>query len=491
MFGWLMRTSGFVAAILIFTALGCAQTNPAGVPGDTAANLLSNGQTAYRQGHLNEARKLLEEAVRLAPRSANAHALLGLTLARQGYLNGALAQMGEASKLNPSNSDFAYNDALMLLRARRYSAAIPVLEKLSGASPDAADVRVNLARAYAATGNLAKLSACVQQLPASMFGDTALLQTLASVLAGAHANTAIEQLWLRAISYNPDEPLGYAVLAKLYIADGQPARALSALQRAPATARSPVYVYALGETQEALGQYSQARASFERLAQTMPANQAAWRRLIECDLRADQLQDASHDALLATRRFPYNSLFSYQTAVIDYLLGRNSAAIAALEPALQRKREAGVQAVLLMAVLQSATGQYAEAVRYFTRAQALAGSCNALAAYFYGATLLRMHRATQAAAQFQTALRCRPHFALAEYRLGLALSQAGKSRQALEALKSAARDNSNLAESYYAMAQIERKLGQAHAAKLDLAQFSARSEHVNLSDRTLIRGGAQ
>lgn len=491
MIRWAAPASGFLVAILIFAALGHAQTVPAAVPNETAASLLSNGEGAYREGRLNEARKLLEEAVRLAPGSANAHALLGLTLGRQGNLSGALTQMGQATALNPSNFDFAYDDALLLLRARRYSAAIPVLEKLSRESPGAADVRVNLAHAYAATGDLAKLSASMQQLPAPMLSDTELLQTLASVLTQAHASAAVEQLWLRAIKYNPNEPLGYAALAKLWIAERQPARALAALERAPAAARGPVYVYALGETQEALGQFPQARASFEQLTQTMPANPSAWRALIECDLKADRLEDAGRDALLATRRFPHDTAFKYQTAVINYVMGRDSAAIAALEPVLQTKSDADVRPVLLMAVLQSAAGHYEVATDYFKRAQGMGGSSKALTAYFYGATLLRLHRATQAAAEFETALRCRPHFALAEYRLGLALSQAGKPRQALEALEGAARDNSSLAEPYYAMAQIERKLGRADAAQRDLRQFSARREHVNHSDRALLGAGAQ
>lgn len=491
MIGWLVRALACVAAVVIFTAPGCAQTNLPAVPGETAANLLSSGEAAYREGRLNEAEKLLEEAVRLSPHSARVHALLGLTFARQGNLNDALAQMGLASALEPSNSDFAYDDALLLLRARRYSAAIPILEELSRESPGSAGVRVNLARAYAATADRARLSASVQSLPTMLLRDAGFLQTFASVLVGAHAGTAVEQLWLRAIKYNPDEPLGYAALAKFWIAEKQPGRALEALQRAPEAARGPVYTYALGETEEALGQYSQAQASFEQLVDAAPANQAAWSRLIECDLRANQLERASHDVVLANRRFPHATDFMYQTAVIDYLMGRNSAAIAALEPVVQNKREADPRAVLLMAVLQSATGHYAVATSYFKRAQARTGASNALTAYFYGATLLRLHRATEAANQFEIALRSRPRFALAEYRLGLALSQAGKPRQALGALRSAARDNHDLAEPYYAMAQIERKLGRTDAAQRDLAEFSARSEHVNHSDRALLRSGAQ
>lgn len=485
---WEARASGLLAALLIIVNLGIGQSYPAGDASQIAAGLLSKGLAAEQQGHLNEARGLLEQAVRLDPHSAKAHALLGLTLERQGDLDGALAQMRQARALDPANHDFAYDDALLLLQAHRCSTAIPVLEKLSRESPSSEDVRVNLARAYAATGNLAKLSAIVEQLPPPMLRDAELLQTLASVLARAHASAAVEQLWLRAIKYNPSGPLGYAALAKLWIAQRQPKRAMAALERAPAAARGrPVYVYVVGEAEEALGHYSQARARFEQLVEAAPDNQTAWIRLIECDLRADQLGLARHDAILANRRFPPATVFMYQMAVIDYLDGRNGAAIASLEPVVRRKNTASVRATLLMAVLESATGNYALATDYFKRAQAIGGASNALTAYFYGATLLRLHHPAQAARQFETALRSRPHFALAEYRLGLALSQTGKPLQALAALQDAARDDSNLAEPYYAMAQVERKLGQADAAERDLAEFSARREHANHSDRALFR----
>ncbi|MGH9397377.1 MAG: tetratricopeptide repeat protein [Terriglobia bacterium] len=495
---WIMLDRAKLLAILTALAITIAPSsgrtqNPAAESqyeaASSSASLLAQGEAAYQKGELEEARRLLENAIRFAPRSARAHALLGMTLARQEDLNGALLNLRQAYKIDPGNSDFAYDYALLLLQARRFAAAIPILERMHRQSPQSDDVLVNLARAYAATGNFGKLAATVHALPPHAFGDETLLKALASVLAGVKQSAAIEQLWQGAIRHNPGEPLPYAALAKFWIARGQAARALTLLDGAPVVTRGPVYFYALGETQRALGKYNQACGSFRQLVHMLPDNKKAWRQLVQSYLLANQLTEAKSAAEQANRKFPDIVEFQYQQAVVDYMLGRNAAAIEDLAPVLERESRGDPRPVLLMAVLQSANGNYDEATRYFARAAQLDHTCNALTSYFYGATLLRMHRPQDAAAQLQTAIRCQPHFALAQYRLGLALSQSGKPQEAVAALQQSIEIDSTLAEPYYALAQVQQRLGNTSAAQAALARFNSLHRHVNSSDHDLFRSG--
>ena len=491
------RVKPSVVFILAVMLIGCtpsragAQTpSSAGHTGASnhAASLTAKGQAAFQSGQLDEAKRLLQEAVHLAPRSARAHALMGLTLARQEDIEGALANLKQARQLEPGNADYAYDFAVLSVQARQFAAAVPVLEALHRQSPQSDDVLVNLARAYAGAAEFGKLSTLIGSLPGSAYRNESLLKTLATVLAAARQNRVIEQMWQAAIHHNHNRPLPYAALAELWTAQGQASRALNLLETTPTAARGPLYLYALGESQLALREYSEASESFREITRLMPGSEQAWLQLIRSYLSANQLARAETSAEDAARRFPGTDEFNYLQSVADYMLGRSAAAMEVLAPVIGKPAE-DPRPVLLMAVLLSQSGKYQEAMDYFRRAQKLATGCGALASYFYGATLLRAHRPQDAAAQLQAAVACRPHFALAEYRLGQALAQDGKPREALAVLQQAAQDDPTLAEPHYLIAQIRKRLGDAAGAQEALAKFNSLHQHASAADRDLFRSG--
>jgi protein O-GlcNAc transferase len=454
-----------------------------------AASLETQGAAAYESGQFEEAEPLLEESIRLHPGSARAHALLGLTLARRNDLTGALHNLQQAHEIEPANPDYAYDYAVLLLQTGRFSAAARILETLRASSSQSDDVLVNLARAYAGAEEFAKLSSLVSGLPPAAYGDELKLEALATVLAEAKQLTEVERLWQRAIAHDPGQPLPYAALAEFWTARAAADRALALLDAAPAPARTALYYYARGETLLALRNYSEACRSFREATRLSPDNVRAWQQLVRAYMLGDRLPEAEAAAEIATRAFPDVSEFQYQQAVIDYMLNRSAPAMKLLTDVLGKQTQQDPRPVLLMAVLESQSGNYEGAARYFDRVARLESGCNALASYFYGLTLLRMHRPQDAAVQLQTAVGCRPHFALAEYRLGQAFSEGGKLQDALVALQQATRDDPALAEPYYALAQLRRRLGDAAGAQAALAQFNSVHEHVQNSDRDLFRSG--
>ena len=461
------------------------------VPGSSEASLLAQGESEYRSGRLDLARHTLEEAVRLAPRSAQAHALLGLTMAGQKDFKEALANLRQAHDFDPENDDYAFDYCVLLLQDGRFATAIPVLESLHRKSPQSTDVLVNLARADAGAAQFRKLSALLSALPAVDYHDAALMKTLATVLAGAKQTSTLEKLWRSAINNDPTGPLAYAALAGIWTAQGKASQALALLDGAPAAARGPLYLYARGKTLLALRNYDEASQSFRQVILQMPQNIQAWHEMIWAEALANHLRKADAEAGDAAKRFPQVTEFRFQKAVVNYMLGRASAAVDALAPVLKKSDSKDPRPVLLMAVLESQTGNYESAVSYFARLPQLESGCDALASYFYGATLLRMRRPTDAATELQSAIRCRPHFALAEYRLGRALSDSGKTREALAALEQATHDDPPLAEPYYALAQLRRRLGDTAGAEAAMARFKNVRQHVGNSDRELLRNGLQ
>jgi tetratricopeptide (TPR) repeat protein len=468
--------------LLLHPIRACAQQAAAS---SDVNSLVVKADAAYRSGQLDTARQLLQEALRLNPHLARAHALLGLVLARQNAIQGALSNLGEAHEIEPDNPDYAYDYAVLLLQDQRFAAAAPILESLHHQSPQADDVLVNLARAYAGAHDSKKLSAISSALPSAAYGNGPLLKTLATIFASSGQTIAVERLWKAAINHDPESPLPYAALTQLWIAGGQARRAQALLASAPPAAHGQLYLYAQGETEMALRNYDKAISCFDKLTREAPNNEIAWQQLVRCNMLAGRLTEADEAAQLAVHQFPGAVEFEYQQAVINYMLGRTATAVKVLSPVLLEPEGNDQRILLLMAVLKSQLGNYQQATRYFERAEEFDHGCNALASYFYGTTLLRMRQTQPAQVQLRNAINCRPHFALAEYRLGQALSEGGKLQEALSAFEQATHDDPALAEPYYALAQVRRRLGDQAGAQADLRQFNALHKHITHSDRHL------
>lgn len=480
-----------LAVILLCVAItGARGQTPPQQPGIPSAesqvtSLLARGIAAYKAGQLEAAERNFEEALRKNPNLAEAHAYLGLTLARAGNLKGALAELHQACRLDSANSDYAYDYAVSLIEAADYRAAVPILQSLRNKSPESQDVFINLARAYAGAKQFSQLSHLASHLPQNC--DDNFLKTLTGILASAKQFNAIQQTWKMVIQSNPNRQLPYAALAELWTRQDKARQALAMLNRAPEPARGPVFWYAYGQTQLALHEYDAAAQTFERLANRLPANERAWAELIRAQMMGGHFAEADKRAEEAARQFPGVVEFQYQRAVADYLLGRNTEALDALQPVLKEHDVSDPRPILLAAVLESESGRYNEALRTFARLPYDPRSCNALGSYFYGATLLRAHRLSEAASELRAAIRCQPHFALAEYRLGLALAKMNQLKDASAAFKSAASDDPKLAEPYYALAQARRRMGDAAGARAALERFNHLHQHADASDRALLQ----
>lgn len=466
-----------------------AGSEPSQLPASASGSLLAKADAAYHAGRLDEARRWLEQIIQNDPRSARAHSLLGIVLARQNDAKGALQNLRQAHEIEPGNSDYAYNYAVLLLQTGQFREAVPILESLHQKAPRSDDILVNLARAYAQAGDTRKLSGIVGELGAGSYDNMSLLKTLATILAGAGAMSTAAELWQAAIRRDPNQPLPYAALAELWIGQGQSRQALALLDGTPAAARGPVYLYAYGDTQMALRDYRKAIPVFLDLTRRSPADQGPWEKLVKCDLLAGRLNKAEQAAAEAARRFPGAIEFQYQQAVADYMLGRSAEAIKTLAPLVDKAGQEDSRPALLMAVLESQNGDYEQASKYFARVEQMRAGCNALASYFYGATLLRMHQPGEAQVKLQAAIRCHPRFALAEFRLGEAFSQDGKLQQAVNALEQATRDDPALAEPYYALSQIRRRQGDEAGARQALARFNSLKKNGLSSEGSLLAGG--
>ncbi len=93
---------------------------------------------------------MLETAVRISPRRADAHNMLGLALATTGRFAEAMAQYRAALDLQPDLPSARFNLANALMKSGRLEEAIANYRKLQASEPDFATVRERLAQALTA-----------------------------------------------------------------------------------------------------------------------------------------------------------------------------------------------------------------------------------------------------------------------------------------------------------------------------------------------------
>jgi tetratricopeptide (TPR) repeat protein len=107
---------------------------------------------AHRLGRSAEAKSWAEETLRLDPRSAKAHDVLGLVLVETGEVEAGLAHHREAVRLEPESADSRNNLAFALTRAGRLPEALAACDEALRLRPDFAEAHNNRGIALARSG---------------------------------------------------------------------------------------------------------------------------------------------------------------------------------------------------------------------------------------------------------------------------------------------------------------------------------------------------
>ena len=100
----------------------------------TAPQIAQQGWTAFEQGHLSDAKRLLSEAVERDPTKADYPAALAQVEAKMGNEAAAIVHLRKAIALSPSDAEFRLNLAQILQTENNDQEALRVLKS---AQPDA------------------------------------------------------------------------------------------------------------------------------------------------------------------------------------------------------------------------------------------------------------------------------------------------------------------------------------------------------------------
>jgi tetratricopeptide (TPR) repeat protein len=361
------------------------------------------------------------QAVRRAPRSAEAWGRLGTILVVHEFRPPGIFCLAQAERLDPGEVRWPYFQALASLRAAEPEEALPKLERAVALCGDAFDApRVRLAELLLSLDRL----------------DEA------------------EQHFRRLLEQNPRHPRAQLGLARLYHQRGDPRASLRYLVLPQTDARTrKAACQLLAEIQHRLGNESAAEEARQRAAR-LPED-PFWPDALNEEATA--LRTGRNAALLRARKLVKE--------------GRTLEAVALLQNTVRDYRDADDAWLQLgQAFLGLKDPQAAE--QALRRATELAPRSH-INVYYLGAALIVRGDRPAALACFRKAVQLKPDFGPAHHNLGNCLVAAGDPAGAIDAYRTAVRCEPNLFEAHVALAALLTKKGQ-HAEALVHAQHALR-----------------
>jgi tetratricopeptide (TPR) repeat protein len=139
---------------------------------DDARAHMERGITAWKAGNLDLAIQEHEEAVRLQPSLAQAHANLIILYGQQQNAAAAEAHYRTVVSLNSNLGDAHYNYGVLLMDTRRYEDAVDAFNKALAVTPTFRAARFNLGRTLIALGRLDEAIAAFEQVQSPEDADT-------------------------------------------------------------------------------------------------------------------------------------------------------------------------------------------------------------------------------------------------------------------------------------------------------------------------------
>src|ERR1041385_5407504 len=140
--------------ILPLVLSGQARKQASSAPSADASVTYKQGITALKKGDLDGAHNAFEKVLRLNPRNAEAHDLLGWVLLTQGQTDSAIAHYRQAIQLKPSLADAHINLANALAQKHDLEDALQEAQTAVQLFPNHADAYRTLGRILSFRGDL-------------------------------------------------------------------------------------------------------------------------------------------------------------------------------------------------------------------------------------------------------------------------------------------------------------------------------------------------
>ncbi len=201
--------------------------------GQSTSAAKASPQAVIARQDLAEAEHALSRAMALDPDSTHAHMILGEAFRAAGQINQSVQE---------------------------YQAILKT-------KPDYAPAYLGLANTYWKFGRAPETTASLKKLLALSPGDPEGNAIMASLLVSEHQMQQAKPFAERALARRPDLSVAHMSLAKIYLSDDEPSKALPELEEAAPDDVDGSYHYILAETLRKLGQTKEAAIALQRSRQ--------------------------------------------------------------------------------------------------------------------------------------------------------------------------------------------------------------------------------
>ncbi len=437
--------------------------------------LASLAQVLESEGRLEEAGAWFERALELDPSNDAIRGNLAVTQWRRGQLREAESNLERLLKTRPGDPP-----TLLLLgmvednlknyrRARELLASVPALVKQR---PESIPV---LARAYYQTGERDKARATLKELEGHPAGPGGIFLG-GQIAAQADDFEVAEHMFTSIWSAYPDKArLGYE-LARVQYRANQLAESQSTLHKLIGAGYESTEIYnLLGKCLDKQGKYKEALATMQRAIALDPSREGNYLDVGTILTEHHRFPAALVMAERAVEVAPKSSQAYAFKGLVESKMAKHTEAESSYARAVELDPSAP-EALMGLALAQWDIGRVGEAEATFKEGmKRFPGNANFCQEYGImlldtGATKDAV-RKSQAVALLQRAIHLDGSLAEPHYRLGnLALTD-GRTQEALDQLKGAARLNPRSSKIRYALSRVYRRLGRSEEAASELQAY--------------------
>ena len=260
-----------VAACCALLLLACAVAGGQQDWPPALQELFSKGVEAQKAGRLEEAERILLEVLKRDGKASFVHNNLGIVYQQRGDHARAIDQFREALRIEPGYPQPRALLGSSLLATGRVQEAVKELEQAVKLLPREPLVRLSLARAYERLGDL---QAQVDQIRA--LRELAPKELEYAYLLGRSYARLSAACYEKIARLHPASARYHQVAGETYFMQGQPERAVTALERAvKADPRLPGLHLLLAQIYMQQGKRTEARQEVERELAVMPGSAMA------------------------------------------------------------------------------------------------------------------------------------------------------------------------------------------------------------------------
>jgi tetratricopeptide (TPR) repeat protein len=465
-----------------------------------------NAEDLVRKGQLDQARKLIEEQLRLAPSSVDGYNLLGIVCTAQKDYASALEAFHKALSLSPnstkthnnlgnlyvaqqnidlaeqefrkvlsvapSNQDANYTLGLLLL-AKASPAAIEHFRRIR---PQTIESGLNLVRAYFEAGNAAGGLRAARDLSAAHQQDVQLHFTLGLLLASAKQYKPAQLELEQADALKPETFEILYNLGQSYLRAHEYGKADPVLNRALKIKPDSVdALHLLAEVRVEQARPLDALDLLVRAHKLAPQNADVIFLMARVSMTQNYFEDAIPLLESGIKIAPERPDLQAALGESYFMAGKTEKAIAEFQKLIDLDPSA--RSYAYMGLSYRHLGRFDEAMQYFQEGLKREPR-NTSCLFNIGFIEERQGSYARADELFQQALRTNPDFAEAILELANLRIKDKKFDEAVELLRRFVRVSRNPADGYYKLAMAERSLHQTAAAQRDLNVFQTLSKNA-------------